>query len=236
VGALKKGKPIERWGRKATGLTTAIVHDSGVASDEIKSLPMYAERCRRVPYLFSSQLPPVARVHGLTAIGVGSSIELGSVTMSNLRKNLRAGLGVAGLVGLIMALAGPASAEPAENSISDIEACLDDDSTVKVCSSKELSNVIVQCTDGESSYYIKYDDLEDLVDPYVGFFACPGATVESVYVKSGSGKFGDGTDGLSAGTGVRWEPSECPVECPPTGEDDGEDPGTEPPPDGETPL
>ena len=105
MGALKKGKPIERWGRKATGLTTAIVHDSGVASDEIKSLPMYAERCRRVPYLFSSQLPPMARVHGLTAIGVGSSIELGSVTMSNLRKNLRAGLGVAGLVGLIMALA-----------------------------------------------------------------------------------------------------------------------------------
>ena len=155
--------------------------------------------------------------------------------MRNVKKSLRAGLGAAGLVGLTMALAGPASAGPSGNSIADIEACLDGDSTVKVCSSKELSNVVVQCTDGESSYYIKYDDLEDLVDPYVGYFACPGATVEVVYVKSGSGKLGDGTDGLSAGTGVRWEPSECPVECPPTGEED-EDPGTEPPPDGETPL
>ncbi|MGD8977952.1 MAG: hypothetical protein PVG91_10130 [Gammaproteobacteria bacterium] len=156
--------------------------------------------------------------------------------MSNLKRNLRAGLGAAGLVGLVMALAGPASAEPNENSIADIEACLDGDSTVKVCSSKELSNVIVQCTDGESSYYVKYDDLEDLVDPYVGFFTCPGATVEAVYVKSGSGKLEDGVDGLNAGTGALWEPSECPVECPPVGEDDDEDPDTEPPPDGETPL
>jgi|GEM_PF-5255795 len=155
--------------------------------------------------------------------------------MINSSKNIGAGLGAAGLVGLMLVLSATASARPNENSVADVAACLEDESTVRACSSKELSNVVIQCTDGESSYYIKYDDLEDLVDPYVGFFSCPGATVEAVYVKSGSDKSGGKADDLPAGSGTLWVSAECPVACPATGEEEGEDPGTEPPPGDETP-
>ena len=155
--------------------------------------------------------------------------------MINLSKNIGAGLGAAGLCGLMLVLSATASAAPNQKSVADVVACLEDESTVRACSSKELSNVVVQCTDGESSYYIKYDDLEDLVDPYIGFFSCPGGTIEAVFVKSGSDKIKSEADGLPSGSGTLWNPSECPVDCPATGEEEGEDPGTEPPPDGETP-
>jgi len=155
--------------------------------------------------------------------------------MINSSKNIGAGLGAASLCGLMLVLSTAASAKPNAKSVADVAACLEDESTVRACSSKELSNVVVQCTDGESSYDIKYDDLEDLDDPYVGFFSCPEATVEAVYVKSGSDKSGGKADGLPAGSGTLWVSAECPVDCPATGEEEGEDPGTEPPPDGETP-
>ena len=134
--------------------------------------------------------------------------------MINSSKNIGAGLGAAGLVGLMLVLSATASAKPNAKSVADVAACLEDESTVRACSSKELSNVVVQCTDGESSYYIKYDDLEDLVDPYVGFFSCPEATVEAVYVKSGSDKSGGKADGLPAGSGTLWVSAECPVDVP----------------------
>ena len=68
-------------------------------------------------------------------------------------------VGLAGIACLIpnLLLAGP------ENSSADISACLVDSDTTHVCSNKELSNIVVQCSNGEEgSYFYKYDDLDDV--------------------------------------------------------------------------
>ena len=49
--------------------------------------------------------------------------------------------------------------------------CLEDTATVRACSDKELSNVVVQCSSESGSYFVKYDDLDDgtyagLTSPY----------------------------------------------------------------------
>ncbi len=160
--------------------------------------------------------------------------------MRNIIHESGAGLGATGLLGLMLIFSAAASAAPGENSVADIVACSEGDGTVRACSSKELSNVVLECSDGESSFYVKFDDLDSEEDPYPGLdtpyegtFSCPGGgDVLAVFVKSGSGKF-DGA-GAPSGSGTLWDPDACPAECPETGED-GEDPGTDPGPGGETP-
>ena len=152
-----------------------------------------------------------------------------------------AGVSAAGLLTLMLVFSATASAEPDENSVADIVACSEGDGSVRACSSKELSNVVLECSDGESSFYVKFDDLDSEEDPYPGLdtpyegtFSCPGdGEVLAVFVKSGSGKSGVG--GAPSGSGTFWDPDACPAECPETGEEDGEDPGTDPGPGGETP-
>lgn len=161
--------------------------------------------------------------------------------MRNTIRRFGAGLGAAGLLGLMLVWASVASAEPDDNSVADIVACDEGDGTVRACSSKELSNVVLECSDGESSFYVKFDDLDSEEDPYPGLdtpyegtFSCPGdGQVLAVFVKSGSGKFDGG--GTPAGSGTLWDPDACPAVCPEPGGDDDEDPGTEPGAGDETP-
>ncbi|MGH8495294.1 MAG: hypothetical protein ACREVN_04105 [Gammaproteobacteria bacterium] len=109
------------------------------------------------------------------------------------------------------------SAEPNQNSIAQYSACLDQ-TTVFVCSSKDLSNVVLQCASGAE----KFDDLDSLGVGASATFSCSdGSVPTSVWVKSGSQQSGDG-----AGYGGIFSPQECPTECPAIG-DSGSDEGGE---------
>lgn len=126
------------------------------------------------------------------------------------------------VAGSFLLLSMPAAAGPGGNSGAEVGACLEDAATARVCSSKELSNVVVQCGDESGSYFIKYDELDDgtyegLTDPSSGSFACPSGDVIAVFVKSGNNAY-DGTliDGLPPGSGALWTPLACgedPADC-----------------------
>lgn len=120
-------------------------------------------------------------------------------------------------IGSALLLSMQAAAEPGGNSTADVGACLEDADTARVCSSKELSNVVLQCGDESSSTYIKYDDLDDteapfegLESPFEGLFSCPEGAVIAVFIKSGSGKY-DGAPiaDLPPGSGAQWLPLAC---------------------------
>ena len=110
-----------------------------------------------------------------------------------------------------------AAAGPAGNSVAEVGACLEDADTARVCSSKELSNVVLQCGNEASSTYIKFDGLDDtetpfqgLLSPYEGQFSCPEGDILAVFIKSGSGKY-DGVPiaDLPPGSGALWLPLSC---------------------------
>jgi hypothetical protein len=120
-------------------------------------------------------------------------------------------------VGSALLLSLQAAAGPGGNSVADVGACLEDADTARVCSSKELSNVVLQCGDESSSTYIKYDDLDDteapfegLESPFEGLFSCPEGEIIAVFIKSGSGKY-DGAPiaDLPPGSGAQWLPLAC---------------------------
>lgn len=114
------------------------------------------------------------------------------------------------------------------------DACLEESGAVRACSTKELSNVVVQCGDESGSYFVKYDELDDgsyegLIDPYSGFFTCPTGEVIAVFIKSGNNKYsGPAIDGLPPGSGAQWTPLACsedPLDC--GGGDEGDDESTD---------
>jgi hypothetical protein len=123
------------------------------------------------------------------------------------------------VAGSALLLSMQAAAGPGDKSLAEIDACLADSDTVHVCSSKELSNVVLQCGD-ESTFFIKYDDLDDtetpfagLLSPYEGLFSCPEGQVVAVFIKSGSTKYaGLPIEGLPPGSGAMWSPLVCSVE------------------------
>jgi hypothetical protein len=128
-------------------------------------------------------------------------------------KALRAEL----LIGLTLVLPSIAAADPNVKSVAEVQACQPAGSeTARVCSSKELSNVVVQCRLGEGgSFFVKYDDLKAvetpdpgagfvLASPFQGDFNCPeGSTLVAVFVKSGSEKYsGPAIGNLPRGSGA----------------------------------
>ncbi len=133
---------------------------------------------------------------------------------------------------LLFAMVGAAVADP--NSSAETGACLEDAATVRACSSKELSNVVVQCSGESGSFFIKYDELDDgtfggLTSPYQGVFTCPEGEVIAVFVKSGR-NFYDGTaiEGLPSGSGAQWSPLACGAAeagCASNGDEGGGDEG-----------
>ena len=127
---------------------------------------------------------------------------------------------------LLLAIAGVAYAD----STAETGACLEDDSTVRACSDKELSNIVVQCGGESGSYFVKYDDLDDgtfegLTSLYEGVFTCPEGEVVAVFVKSGRNKYdGPAIEGLPSGSGAFWAPLACGAEeagCPSDGDEGG---------------
>ena len=148
------------------------------------------------------------------------------------RKIPKVGLCLSAL--LLLPLTG--ASQPNAKSVAEVAACLEDTSTALVCSSKELSNVTLQCATEEGSYFYKIDDLEDVLTEnlYEGTFSCPnGETVVAVFVKSGSVLSGAAP---GAGQGI-FGPAACPVDCPaPPSDEEGEDDNGEELPDDETPL
>ena len=94
-------------------------------------------------------------------------------------------------------------------------ACLEDSTTVRACSDKVLSNVVVQCGDESSSYFVKYDELGDgtfpgLTTPYEGDFTCPTGSVMAVFVKSGRNRY----DGPAiAASPAAWSPRSRSCRC-----------------------
>lgn len=142
--------------------------------------------------------------------------------ISELRET-RANLCLAGAIGALFMLPLISTAAPNARSVAQIEACEENESTARVCSSKELSNIVLHCADAEteSSYYIKFDDLdnpenwpEGQVDATQGSFSCPdGDSLLAVFVKSGSQK-NDGAilPGLPGAGGAIWAPLACTTE------------------------
>ncbi len=140
------------------------------------------------------------------------------------------------LTGILIAVPLIGAAGPNGNSYADIFICRDDSMTARVCSSKELSNVVLQCT-GDPAFH-KVDDLDDtenpfpgLVSPYEGLFTCPDGDIVAVFVKSGSKRFSGDLEGLPSGSGATFDPEECPVVCSEPSEEDEEEVG-----DGEVPT
>jgi len=137
---------------------------------------------------------------------------------------------------------------PSSKSEATIDACLENTTTAFVCSSKELSNVVLQCDDGEGSqFWVKADDLDEagLDNPFQASFVCEltdeegtvlaTGTVVNVFVKSGSKKAGPGEAPGAPFGGIGeafFGPALCsdaPAECPDTGDDGGtEDPPADP--------
>ena len=131
-----------------------------------------------------------------------------------------------------LALASPGAAMA--DGASETAACLEDSATVRACSTKELSNVVVQCGGESGSYFLKYDELDDgtfegLVTPNEGVFSCPEGEVIAVFVKSGRNAYdGPAIDGLPPGSGAAWYPEACAVAeagCAPGGDEGGGDEG-----------
>jgi hypothetical protein len=151
------------------------------------------------------------------------------------RKPTRYCLSKMALGSLLLATSASAN-EPNPKSVAEVQACLEDSSTALVCSSKELSNVTLQCQTEEGSFFYKIDDLEEVLieDLYSASFECPnGASVIAVFVKSGSAR-----SGVAPGAGdAVFGPSACPVECPaPVDGDEGDGgDGENETPDEETP-
>jgi hypothetical protein len=121
------------------------------------------------------------------------------------------------LIGLMLVLPSIAAADPNQKSVAEVQACRPAGSqAAQVCSSKELSNVVVQCaTDEGGSFFVKYDDLDavetpdpdagfTLASPFQGDFSCPeGSTLVAVFVKSGSEKYtGPAIGNLPRGSGA----------------------------------
>jgi hypothetical protein len=128
-----------------------------------------------------------------------------------------------GVIGAVFMLPAIAAAAPNAKSLAQIEACEEDASTARVCTSKELSNVVLQCGDAEmeTSYYVKFDDLDDpenwpegQLTANQGSFTCPdGDSLLAVFVKSGSQKYdGESLAGLPGGGGAVWSPLACSAE------------------------
>lgn len=158
---------------------------------------------------------------------------------------LRVHLTGIGLAGLMLAVPFAATSDPSDKSVAgEIQACRPEGTqTAQVCSTKELSNVVVQCVRGEGeSFFVKYDDLDgleiphqgvdfSLASPYVGDFSCPeGSALVAIFVKSGSQKYdGPAIAGLPKGSGAVWSFGACPVACP-VPVDEGEETPPPPPP------
>ena len=135
-------------------------------------------------------------------------------------------LRIAAASALLLAMVGAANADSA----AETGACLEEAGTVRACSSKELSNVVVQCGDESGTYFVKYDNLdngsfEGLTSPYEGSFACPTGEVIAVFIKSGRNKYdGSAIEGLPPGSGAQWSPLACGAEeagCPSDGDEGG---------------
>jgi hypothetical protein len=143
--------------------------------------------------------------------------------MINKLRDVRIGLCLLGAVGTAFMLPSIAAAAPDDRSLAEIGVCEEDSSTARVCSTKDLSNIVLQCGDAETetSYYIKFDDLDDpenwpegQLTADQGSFACPdGDSLMAVFVKSGSLMYeGDSFDGLPAGSGAVFSPLACSTE------------------------
>jgi hypothetical protein len=159
--------------------------------------------------------------------------------MSRTRLIPGAGVALVARAGSALLLAMSAAAAPSSQSGAQIDACLEESGAARVCSSKELSNVVLQCGDESGSVYIKFDDLDDTESPYEGLlspneglFSCPEGELLAVFVKSGSGKYdGEPIEGLPPGSGAQFSPLACsvePVDCETADEgDEGGDEGGE---------
>jgi hypothetical protein len=125
-------------------------------------------------------------------------------------------------------LAGPLTAHAAPNaaSVAQVAACAETEATAYVCSSKGLSNVILQCSDGESSHFEKFDDLSEDGDIYQGSYTCESGSLEAVFIKSGSFRNAGGPAG--AGEMISGLAA-CPADCPKVAadEEDEEEVGEE---------
>jgi len=113
-------------------------------------------------------------------------------------------------------------------------ACLEDAATVRACSDKEPSAVVVQRGDESGSFFVKYDELDagtfaGLTSPHEGVFSCPEVDVIAVFFKSGRNKYdGPAIDGLPPGSGASWSPLACREEeagCPSDDDEGGGDQG-----------
>lgn len=109
--------------------------------------------------------------------------------------------------------------KPNAKSVATITACKEADDTVRVCATKDLSNVVLQCESADGVVLVKFDDL--LVGN-VSSFSCTdpetGAAlgdVVALWVKAGSQK---GTDdaafvppvpGNGTGSQVTLWPAQC---------------------------
>ena len=151
-------------------------------------------------------------------------------------RNTRSPLGTLRLRLAASALALAAPGAATADGASETGACLEDSATVRACSTKELSNVVVQCGGESGSYFLKYDELdngtfEGLVTPTEGVFSCPEGEVIAVFVKSGRNAYdGPAIDGLPPGSGAVWYPEACAVAepgCAPGGDEGGGDEGAD---------
>ncbi|HEX9851918.1 MAG TPA: hypothetical protein VGA68_02855 [Woeseiaceae bacterium] len=140
--------------------------------------------------------------------------------ISKLR-DVRIDLCLVGAIGAVFMLPAIAAADPNAKSVAQIEACEETASTARVCSSKELSNIVLQCGNAETSYYFKFDDLdnpenwpEGQLTATQGSFTCPdGDSLLAVFVKSGSQKNdGEILAGLPGAGGAIWSPLACSTE------------------------
>ena len=148
------------------------------------------------------------------------------------------------LAGLTLPFCDIALSDPSPKSVASVAACLTAENAVLACASKELSNVVIQCSNSETetTSYFKYDDLafeEDnpyfalLASPYQGAFPCPEGTGDpvAVFIKSGSAKTPRAGEFalLPPGSGVvpEGELLACPAEltelCPSPSVDDEEE-------------
>ncbi len=141
--------------------------------------------------------------------------------------SMRLGQAFSGLLLVLPMMA--TQAGPNENSIADIRVCGEDESIASVCSSKELSNVVLQCITEESMFVQKLEeeDLQEILDdPHKGRFGCPeGYAFQAILVKSGSFKDPQ-AEGAPSGSGKTFFVpfNGCPMECP-SPEDEGDDTG-----------
>ena len=107
-----------------------------------------------------------------------------------------------------------AKGNPNPRSVATVTACTVDSTTVRVCASKDLSNVVLQCTAADSTtVLVKFDDLEV---GNVASFSCTDPVtqaalgdVSALWVKAGSMKTTGGpVPGNGTGAVVIW-PGQC---------------------------